>query len=64
VSEDQKREGRRASETERTLGSLDFFQALAQRGAVLNFEASLVRLDGLVVASLAVQRRALARVAL
>ena len=45
-----------------TLSSLDFMQALAYRRAVLNLEAELVRLDGLDVASLAVQRGAFARI--
>lgn len=45
-----------------TLSSLDFIQALAYRGAILNLEANLVRLDGLDVASLAVQRGAFARI--
>ena len=54
--------GRRSQEAEvqRTLSSLDFIQALTYRGAVLNLEAKLVRLDGLDVASLAVQRGAFA----
>src|SRR6266702_602178 len=48
----------------RTLGSLDLFDTLTDRGAVLDLETNLIRLDRLDVAPLTMQRRTLARITL
>src|SRR6266702_872754 len=48
----------------RTLGSLDLFDTLTDRGAVLDLETSLIRLDRLDVAPLTMQRRTLACITL
>lgn len=56
--------GLETKRNERTLGSLDLFVTLTERRAVLELDTSLVRLDRLDVASLAMQRRTLARIAL
>ncbi|KAI9063447.1 hypothetical protein FKP32DRAFT_717829 [Trametes sanguinea] len=63
-AEGQRDESGRWQTRSRTLSIYDLLEALAERGAVLDLQTDLVRLDSLVVSPQAVQRRALARIPL